>query len=59
MGRTLEELMEDCDLSVDWTAEELEWVNAPSVGRERVWLEESNDTREECPFCGVKHPRCV
>ena len=33
---TLEELIAQCDLNAPWSEEELEWRNAPSVGREII-----------------------
>jgi antitoxin ChpS len=33
---TLEELIAQCDLDEPWSEEELEWTNAPSVGREII-----------------------
>ena len=33
---TLEELIAQCDLDAPWSEEELEWMNAPLVGREII-----------------------
>lgn len=33
---TLEELLAQCDLDAPWSEEELEWMNAPSVGNEII-----------------------
>jgi antitoxin ChpS len=33
---TLEELLAQCDLDAPFSEEELEWMNAPSVGREII-----------------------
>lgn len=33
---TLDELLAQCDLDAPWSAEDLEWMNAPSVGREII-----------------------
>ncbi|WP_117195291.1 AbrB/MazE/SpoVT family DNA-binding domain-containing protein [Rhizobium terrae] len=33
---TLEELIAQCDLDAPWSEEELEWMNAPSVGNEII-----------------------
>ena len=33
---TLEELLAQCDPEAPWSEDELEWMNAPSVGREII-----------------------